>query len=232
MIEPINWSENDGNYFYDTTIDGVSLQFQFNKIRNDDWLYVVYVKGQTTLTDKMVDDIKNMIDANDSPVEFEKVLLTSNNSKMITALYQYTEDDSKYQKSISYINGRPYPCLINDDIGRITESMAFRLLSLFEARKIKDNLITVIYYTKKGDVKFQNFTYDFDNQTYKCFVDPKIPEDELKDAIDQFIKDKQPNTLIFDKQLNKKLELFMNKKEFELKNDKFIFTGEIVLGDD
>lgn len=229
MIEPINWQKNDGNFYYDTSIDNVDIQFQFNNIRNDDWLYVVFIKNQDNIIPTMIDNIIGLIDANDAPIEFDKVLLTSNNPEIINALYRYTDIDSKYQKSISYINGKPYPCLINDDVGSMVENIKENIMRLFEARKIKDNLITVVFYTKKGDVKFQNFTYDFDNQTYKCTVDPKIPDDELLDAISQFIKEKQPNTLIFDKQLNKKLELFMNKKEFELKNDKFIFTGEIVM---
>lgn len=220
----MNWKENDQNFYYDMEIDHVYIQLQFNKIKNNDYLYVVYFDNDNNeITDNTYQDIIDFIDINDAPVKFEKILFTSNDQKMIQAFYRYIDQNKNYTKKISYINGKPYPSLVNNEFNKILESIKRKISVIFEARKIKDNYVDILYSCKNGKIKFLNYTYDYAVQQYKVDFEGKLTENDIIDVLKNFIKEKEPDILYFSNKLDKKISSFLEENKFKRKEDTNVY---------
>lgn len=212
-MSQIDWKRNDGNYYYDVAIDHTYIQLQFNNIKKNIWLYVVYFEEDediNSLKDSVYNDIIDFIDLNDAPEKFEKILFTSNSQKMIEAFYRYIEQTRKYTKQTSYINGKPFPSLVNNEFNNLLENIKQKITNIFEMRKIKDDYINIIYSCKNGNVKFTNYTYDYSIQKYKVKIDDNLNSEEIISVLKDFIKEKDPDILNFNK-MDKKISSFLEK---------------------
>lgn len=220
----VEWRNREDNYSYDVVIDEVYLQLQFNKIEEDVYMYVVIFKDDVEDSD-VFKEVIEFIDDVDAPVDFDKVLFTSNNQDMIKAFYRYIEENEKYQKKISYINGRPFPSLVNDSFTNVFEGFKKTIKNLFEIRKEKDNYTEVLYSTKSGNIKFMNYTYDYSEQTYKVLPALNVTEDDFISVLKNFLKEKEPNILIFN-HLDKKTSSFLEQNDFKKEDSRFVYKKE------